>query len=303
MRTEPAIVPTCDISLAPLAAKPPSWVEAVLADGRDACSGTGGVQICRGATLTLFSAAVVGARSMAASSLRAGVSEAYAAIADAVSQAQRSPIRFWNFVPSPGDLMGPGLDRYMVFNEGRYDAYARWYGTPRAFAHSLATASAVGVDAADLTVFCLAADGPGVPVENPRQRSSWEYSRRYGPKPPCFARATVVHLSGAPQVLIGGTASIVGEDSQHLGDLERQTRETLTNLMTLIAAARGAAVPTVADLARLTTVRVYLPRPDDANAVRSIVAELCPGLIGMEMATAQICRPELLVEIEGVAAI
>ena len=49
--------------------------------------------------------------------------------------------------------MAPGLDRYMVFNAGRYDAYARWYGTPRAFSHALATASAVGVQGADLVDF------------------------------------------------------------------------------------------------------------------------------------------------------
>ena len=88
--------------------------------------------------------------------------------------------------------MAPGLDRYMVFNAGRYDAYARWYGTPRAFNHAPATASAVGVQGADLSIFCLAAQTPGTPIENPRQTPSWRYSTRYGPKPPCFARATVV---------------------------------------------------------------------------------------------------------------
>ena len=31
---------------------------------------------------------------------------------------------------------------------------------------------------------------PGVAIENPRQTPSYHYSRRYGPRPPCFARAT-----------------------------------------------------------------------------------------------------------------
>ena len=57
---------------------------------------------------------------------------AYADLAGAIARSHRHPIRFWNFVPRPNDAMGPGLDRYMVFNDGRYEAYAQWYGTPKA---------------------------------------------------------------------------------------------------------------------------------------------------------------------------
>ena len=58
---------------------------------------------------------------------------------------------------------------------------------------------------------------------------SYRYSRRFGPRPPCFARATVLHLGAAgdaPLVLVGGTASIRGEDSVHVGNVRGQVLET-----------------------------------------------------------------------------
>ena len=42
------------------------------------------------------------------------------------------------------------------------------------------------------------------------------------------------------RLLIGGTASIVGEDSTHVGDPAGQVEETVANLSALIAAATAA---------------------------------------------------------------
>ena len=157
--------------------------------------------------------------------------------------------------------MGDGVDRYRVFNEGRFDAYAQWYGAPRAFSHSLATASAIGVASEDFLLYCLASERPGIPVENPRQTSSWRYSARYGPKPPCFARATIADINGVSRLLIGGTASILGEDSVHIGKVHAQVEETLRNMGALIATARGAADESIdTSLSRLTDVRIRYHR-------------------------------------------
>jgi chorismate lyase/3-hydroxybenzoate synthase len=303
MRMQSASWSEPESTVAPLASIPPAWVEGLFAGPDARRERAGRVDVLAAGPLTLFSTSIQRALSLTADALQSRVAAAYAELEDAVSTRGRYPTRFWNFVPRPNDAMGPGLDRYMVFNAGRYDAYARRYGTPRAFGHSLATASALGVESPDLDIFCLAAEMPGSPVENPRQTSSWNYSARYGPRPPCFARATIVRAADALRLLIGGTASIVGEDSVHIGDPARQVVETVTNMTALIAAARGSAAPTAADLARLTDIRVYLPRRQDVATIESAVRTLCPAVITMEMAVAQICRPELLVEIEGVATI
>ena len=134
--------------------------------------------------------------------------------------------------------MVDGLDRYMVFNAGRHDAYSDQCG-------ALGTASAVGIKGSDLSIHCLALEEPGTPVENPRQTPAWQYSARYGPLPPCFSRATIVDLAGRRTLLIGGTASVVGEDSRHAGEFDAQVEETLLNLEALIRTADGNRVTPV----------------------------------------------------------
>ena len=136
-----------------------------------------------------------------------------------------------------------------------------------------------------------------MPVENPRQIPAWRYSSRFGPRPPCFARATIAELDGAHVLLIGGTASIVGETSVHEDDVRRQTAESLRNLAALVETAEGPSGDAGRTLDRLESVRVYVRRPEDAAVVAEMVAALGPDV---ELVIADICRPELLVEIEAV---
>jgi len=262
----------------------------------------GPVDIVCADPLAVLSTSVRGARAMAADELRARVADAYIAVGRALTAIGRVPIRFWNFVPDPGDPMGGGLDRYMVFNAGRFDGYTKWLGASNEFGRLLPTASAVGVIGDDLVIYGLASDVRGTPVENPRQTPAYRYSRRYGPMPPCFSRATIATLNGAPRLLVGGTASIVGEHSVHVGDADAQLEETLRNLDALIRAASGDP-RSVSALDRLRDLRVYVARPEDAAAIRSTLDARCPRADRIELAIARVCRPELLVEIEGLAHI
>jgi enamine deaminase RidA (YjgF/YER057c/UK114 family) len=146
-------------------------------------------------------------------------------------------------------------------------------------------------------------------VENPRQIPSYRYARRYGPRPPCFSRAT---LLGDARLLVGGTASILGEDSAHEGDLANQIQETLQNLASLIRAA-GAHVNGKAnessvedrselpELKQFEELRIYHPRANDAQAIQRAVAAVFSPAVRIEWMAAELCRRELLVEMEGVA--
>lgn len=300
MPGDPATAHLLAADVPALPPRPPRWVDRLFARAHDTVS-SGGVHVTSSGGIALFRTGVTGATSLTPPRLRASVAGTYATLRRAVLARGLSPVRFWNFVPAPGEPMGPGLDRYMVFNEGRYDAYAQWYGSSDAFSHRLATASAVGIEGGDLAIVCLALDAPGTPVENPRQTPSWRYSPRYGPRPPCFARATIVTLEGQRRVLIGGTASIVGEDSRHVGDPAAQIEETLANVRALIAAARGVDAPDANELDRLTHARVYVRRRRDTAIIGSMIDSECRGLVDREVWQSQVCRPELLVEVEGVA--
>ncbi len=282
-----------------LSPTPPQWVDEALGPNAQRADPGSTVDALVSGPLVLLQTTVSGARAMDADQLRSHVSNAYVAIGAALTTFNRQPIRFWNFIPEPGHAMGGGLDRYMVFNAGRYDGYSRWSGGANV-GPSLATASGVGTIGNDLVVHCLAADIPGTAVENPRQKPAWQYSARYGPMPPCFSRATIARIGNRCLLLIGGTASITGEDSRHAGDAEAQLSETLSNLDALIAAAL-AGTNGCDPLARLVDLRVYVARPDDAPMIREVLETRCPRATRIDMAIARVCRPELLVEIEGVA--
>lgn len=282
--------------------RPPLWVDDALGASARHRDAVGPVDIVAGESLAVLSASVRSARAMPPDTLRAHVADAYVAIGRALTAIGRVPIRFWNFVPDPGEPMGGGLDRYMVFNAGRFAGYAQWLGASNEFGRLLPTASAVGVISDDLVVYCLASDTRGTPVENPRQKPAYKYSRRYGPTPPSFSRATIAAVNGARRLLVGGTASIVGEDSMHVDDADAQLDETLRNLEALIGAAlenRDAGDA----LGRLLELRVYVARPEDAPQIRNVLDVRCRRVHRIELAIARVCRPELLVEIEGVAEI
>jgi hypothetical protein len=61
--------------------------------------------------------------------------------------------------------------------------------------------------------------------------------------------------------------------------------------------------PTSDPLHAFTDLRVYIVRDEDAPIVRELVAARCPSLDRVELAQADLCRRELLVEIEGVAVL
>ncbi len=287
---------------------PPAWLREALG-GRPsrlhpAAHGLPASDVTDAPRARLVRVAIPAARAMDILTFQQAVADAYRAAFEQLKNGPAPhPVRLWAFVPGIHGEMGPGLDRYMAFNAGRYAAYSAHYGGREAFPVSVPTASAVGTRGDAFVLYCLSADEPGRPIENPRQIPAYRYSRRWGPLPPCFARATLVGPSvyGVRVALLGGTASIRGEDSVHVGDLGRQIEETLGNLAALVHAAAGQE--DAAALAGIREMRVYHPRAEDEPGIRSAVEAACPGLRHLEMLPAELCRRELLVEIEGVAEV
>jgi chorismate lyase / 3-hydroxybenzoate synthase len=200
------------------------------------------------------------------------------------------PIRIWNFFSRiHGDECG--LERYQAFCIGR----ARALEELGVSEESMPAATAIGTRAAGLFVYLIAARSPGQAVENPRQISAYRYPEQYSPESPAFARATRIETDQGPQLLLSGTASITGHESRHIGDCGAQTREILANLDALQAAA-GSDVPPAAWL------RVYLRRPEDQPEVAAILARYYPQPPALHWVYGDVCRRDLLVEIEGVHA-
>jgi chorismate lyase/3-hydroxybenzoate synthase len=295
VKSQQAEVPTRD-SLSHVS-QPPGWVAALAADDRFFHTTT----------------TIDDVEELTAEALEARVADAYRGMGASLAREQRHAVRFWNFIPHIHAQVADGRDRYMVFNAGRYHAFNEWFGSSAIFSRALPTASAVGVDGGPLVIHALADREPGRPQENPRQVPSYSYSRRYGPLPPCFARATLVERDPSEHwLLIGGTASILGEESMHVRDPRRQAMETFDNLAHLVASAaeqlhphpseQSQLLPLSGDpLDALTDLRVYFVEDDHAALVRDLVIARFPHAARIEFTRADLCRPELLVEIEGLA--
>ena len=158
----------------------------------------------------------------------------------------------------------------------------------------------------ELSAIALSTDRPevlAVPLENPRQTPAYDYSARYSPQSPKFSRAMVVTCGEYARIFISGTASITAAETRHIGDAAGQASETLDNIAALISEenlARHGLPSLGTTLAGMGLARVYIKRKEDYNRVRAI-CEKRLGELPTIYAIADVCRPDLLVEIEGIA--
>ncbi|WP_241011961.1 endoribonuclease L-PSP, partial [Burkholderia sp. Ac-20392] len=235
--------------------------------------------------------------------------DAYRALFDVLdSLGMPHPLRIWNTVPAINAVQF-GIERYRQFNIGRQHAFdacrrALTGGVPAACA--LGSVVPVAGDAspvAPLAIHFLASRTPADPVENPRQVSAYHYPAEYGPRAPTFARAAAWSQGdAAPVLFVSGTASIVGHRTVHPGDVVAQTRETVANLAAVLeqAARQGHGPFSLADL----SYRVYVRDAGDTEALAAIERVLReavgPG-VRLLVVHADVCRDDLLVEIEASA--
>lgn len=197
-------------------------------------------------------------------------------------------LRLWNYLDAINEGDGDA-ERYRLFCDGR--AIGMRTGTH--VRYPAATAIGRQDGARVLQVYGLARSAAGTPIENPRQMNAWRYPRQYGPTAPTFARGM---RTDAAQLLISGTAAVVGHASVHHDDLDAQIGETLANLDSLLA--QTSMRPP--HLGPGSLLKAYLRDPADAPAVEAALRTRCAALDGLVLLGGDICRGELLVEIDGV---
>jgi len=232
-----------------------------------------------------------------AMALRDATTAAYAEIFTALCELGcPHPLRIWNYFGAitAEDEFG---ERYRQFNTARRAAFAQ---AARAVEGDVPAACALGSRAGSpLVIYLLASTRPPRAVENPRQLSAYHYPREYGPDSPTFSRAAIAPAELGAALFISGTASIVGHRSVHPGDARAQARESVRNVLALIDEAnRGATALRYApaDFRYKAYVR------EDAD-LAAIGEELAAGFAPVHpplYLKADVCRSELLVEIEAV---
>ncbi len=197
-------------------------------------------------------------------------------------------LRIWNYVPRI--LEGADeQERYRLFNAGRFAAWQERGPKDEAGAPVYPAATGIGAYAGPLVVQVLLTRQSVRHVQNYRQVPAATYSGKFGKLPPVFARGSL--CSG--QLIISGTASVLGEETVH-ETAKEQAEETLRNLKALCSLKNlGACSFEIADL---HTIRVYVRKGEDLAEIKQVLVGLDHPIYLRD----EICRPGLLLEIEGI---
>lgn len=224
--------------------------------------------------------------------LQSATEEAYREVFAAVNElGYPHLVRIWNYLPQI-NVETRGLERYRQFNSARRQALIDYR---RDLTGNVPAACALGsVPGSPLVIYFLASRGTATVVENPRQVSAYEYPQQYGPKP-AFSRASIL----GDLLFISGTASILGHETVHVGDVTAQTRETLANIQSLVGEASrlsGAGRFSMSSLA----YKIYVRNGADLPLIQSQLHTAMGPRMQVLYLQADICRQDLLVEIEAV---
>lgn len=237
-------------------------------------------------------------------SYREPVRNAYGAAFDLISKLEYpNVLRIWHFINHINHANAHSLEIYRDFCLGRAEAVDRHLGP----ADDMPAATGIGALGGGISWYLLASrTGRVRNIENPWQVPAPSYPHRYGPRPPKFARATHFSphgLDGAGDLFVAGTASIIGHETVHAGDIEKQCDVTLGNMAKVISRENLLAngIDDGRTLKDLRFVKAYVRREQDVPVVRAKCAEAFSSAAEVVCFTVDICRSDLLVEIEGIA--
>lgn len=222
-----------------------------------------------------------------------------------------SIVRQWNYIERITAFKGEH-QHYQDFNDSRSHFYA-------ATAWSEGYPAATGIGAqwggvlVDANVIVPKKDYfKCVPLDNSLQVAAHAYSQKVllgaedeafqEKTTPKFERAKAVVGEDRGLVYISGTAAIRGEHSLTDVGVLVQTGTTMENIDYLISEENlnKAGVPTDG-ACKLEMLRVYLKNPEDVTAVKVYMEHLFTQ-VPISYLLADVCRDELLIEIEGIAS-
>ncbi len=228
--------------------------------------------------------------------LQYATTTAYQDIFDVLKETQhRHLIRVWNYLP---EINGEadGDERYRHFNSARQTAFRN---SGRSTVGTVPAASALGSPAGSpISIYFLASRESPTMIENPRQTSAYHYPPKFGRHSPVFSRACVLSESAGTSLFVSGTASIVGHETIHRGDVAAQTRETLANINALLSEANRVVGASRYSLDALK-LKVYVRQPSDLAAIEETLSQTLDPAASIVYLQADVCREDLLVEIEA----
>lgn len=207
--------------------------------------------------------------------------------------------RVWNFIPHITEASGAGIETYREFNQGRAQAYAyahQQHILPPHALHTMPAATAIGCLGETAQVYFIAARQAGAVIDNPLQTAPIQYPSMYGAYAPRFARArlTTTHIQNMPMLCISGTAGITGHASMCHADVIGQCRIMWRNINTLLKQIQRSPQ-------QLHGIKVYVRHAHHTAVVKNYLYSVLPDNTPAAYFVADICRADLLVEMEALA--
>lgn len=213
-----------------------------------------------------------------------------------------SIVRQWNYLE---DILGfDGEEqRYQEFNNVRSGIYGNEFDVA-----GFPAATGIGMNRGGVIIEFVAVKSTEVvtkPVDNPEQIAAHVYSEKVLIGEECvlkttpkFERARYFGLEDKKMIFISGTASITGEKTVGIDDPIEQTEVTIQNIKRLYSDDILEGLSTDKLRARYGHARVYVKYRKDFSAIKKVF-QAHYGKLPVVYIIADICRDNLLVEIEG----
>ncbi|WP_455218115.1 chorismate transformation enzyme, FkbO/Hyg5 family [Kaarinaea lacus] len=204
-------------------------------------------------------------------------------------------LRAWNYI---SDITGldHDLERYQAFCAGRHDAFK----SITSFENILPAASAIGTSSSGYaSIYFIAASEKGIQIENPRQVSAFRYPPQYGERSPSFSRAIFKKWGEHYHVYVSGTASVVGHETKHAGNVQLQLEETLRNIEALLGTLSEKEQLHIDWKQDLSMLKIYIRNREDYESIRKYVESVVGNDVPCLYLEGDICRSDLLLEIEA----
>lgn len=202
-----------------------------------------------------------------------------------------SIVRQWNYIGNITSYDSFGNQHYQMFNNARSEFY-----NSSSWTNGYPAATGIGTKGNYVVVDVDAVVDENLefkirPIDNKLQIAAHAYSDKVlekaetGLTTPKFERAKSLNLNDDCLIYVSGTAAIRGENSVTT-DVVEQLYVTMENIRLIISDSK------------ILLLRVYLKRTEDYEQVQKILSEYTD--IQVSYFLADVCRDELLIEIEGI---
>lgn len=216
-------------------------------------------------------------------------------------------VRQWNYIGSIVSYRD-GKQNYQEFNDARTNYYSKG-----AWCNGYPAATGIGASGEGIIVGGIAfkkADSTvkGIyPIDNPLQVAAHVYSKSVlidddlnaMKSTPKFERAKLIESSRGACCFVSGTAAIRGEESKDTSSARLQTIKTIENIEYLVSKENLVRFGCKPYDLKYVKLHVFIKNAEDYEEVKRVVEEHYPQM-PVVYTIADVCRSELLVEIEGI---